>query len=119
MVLSLCAGDGRDLIAAVRDDLNRIGRAVLVELDPKLAMQAEKAARATQLTRVEIRCQDAGAVDSYIDVLPADVLMLCGIFGNIGQRDVKNVIDDITAFLDQGRRLCHLDAGRIRTRPAS
>jgi hypothetical protein len=32
---------------------------------------------------------DAGSTDAYIDVAPADLLLLCGIFGNISNEDVE------------------------------
>jgi hypothetical protein len=99
VVLSLCAGDGRDIVTVLRDRPNQIGRAVLVELDPALATRAERAADSARLSRVEVRCQDAGAVESFIDVLPVDVLLLCGIFGNIDHSDVKNVIERIPCLV--------------------
>jgi hypothetical protein len=102
VVLSLCAGDGRDIIAVLGDGPTQVRRAVLVELDPTLAKRAERAVEDAQLTRVEVRCLDAGAVNSFIDVLPADILMLCGIFGNIEHSDVKNVIEHIQCLINEG-----------------
>jgi hypothetical protein len=93
VVLSLCAGDGRDIIPLLRDQPGRVGRVVLVELDRTLAERGRLAARAAGLTVVEVRCADAGAVDSFTDVLPVDILMLCGIFGNIDHTQVKNIIE--------------------------
>jgi hypothetical protein len=32
---------------------------------------------------------DAGTTDAYLDAAPADLLLLCGIFGNISDEDVE------------------------------
>jgi hypothetical protein len=36
-----------------------------------------------------VRAADAGRVDAYADALPADVLLLCGIFGNVSEADIQ------------------------------
>jgi hypothetical protein len=85
-LVSLCAGQGRDVIGVLpghprRDDV----RAVLVEADPLLAEAARGAAAEAGLAQVEVREADAAAVASFADALPADVLLLCGIFGNVSR----------------------------------
>jgi hypothetical protein len=93
--LSLCAGDGRDLIPVLarhrrRDDLS----AVLVELDPALAEAAQ--ARADQAglhESIEVRQLDAGQIAAFDDVLPADLLLLCGIFGNVSEADIRATVE--------------------------
>jgi hypothetical protein len=83
-LLSLCAGQGRDVTAVLpshprRDDVT----ALLVELDPVNAAVASDAIADTGLTGVTVRVADAGAVESFADMLQADLLLLCGIFGNV------------------------------------
>ena len=101
-VLSLCAGDGRDVISVLRERTTKVGRVVLVELDQTLAGRAGEAAIAWGLTSLEIRCDDAGAVASFVDVVPVDVLMLCGIFGNVEHDHVKDMVDLIPCLLRRG-----------------
>lgn len=101
-VLSLCAGDGRDVITVLKDRPSRVGRAVLVELDPTLADRGRRAAEAAGLTALEVRGRDAGAVESFIDVLPVDVLLLCGIFGNVEHAQVANIVSAVPCMLKQG-----------------
>jgi hypothetical protein len=89
-LVSLCAGQGRDVIGVLpdhprRDDVS----ALLVELDPVNAGVARDSAAAAGLTGVRVREADAGLVASYADALPADVLMLCGIFGNVSDEDIR------------------------------
>lgn len=91
-VLSLCAGQGHDVIGVLpdhprRDDVS----AVLVEADPRNVTLARLAAAGAGLSRVEVREADAGLVPNYADALPADVLLLCGIFGNISDDDINRI----------------------------
>ncbi|MCW2845123.1 MAG: putative methyltransferase [Nocardioides sp.] len=87
------AGDGRDLLGALstRADAGRV-TAVLVERDPTLADLARAAARAVP-AHVEVREADAARSDVYADAVPADLVLLCGIFGNISDADVRMTIE--------------------------
>lgn len=100
-LISLCAGDGRDVIEIRRRvGPSWTGRAVLVELDPRLARRARDAARG--LDGVEVRCADAADRSSIADVVPVDVLMLCGVFGNVEPTDVERIVGRCTTLLDDG-----------------
>jgi hypothetical protein len=35
-------------------------------------------------------CTDAGVTDVYAGAVPADLLLVCGVFGNIGDADVQS-----------------------------
>lgn len=92
-LLSLCAGQGHDVIGVLpahrrRDDV----RALLVEYDGRNAGLARHRAAEAGLGQVRIRQADAGQVASFADALPADVLLLCGIFGNISDSDIKRTV---------------------------
>src|SRR2546428_8655166 len=81
-LLSMCAGQGRDLLGVLpehprRDDV----RAVLVELDPHNASVARESARA--LPTIRVVTGDAGHTASYAEVVPVRIAMVCGVFGNI------------------------------------
>jgi hypothetical protein len=39
-----------------------------------------------------VRQADASQAASFADALPADVLMLCGIFGNVSDQDIERTI---------------------------
>jgi hypothetical protein len=89
-LVSLCAGQGRDVLGVLphhprRDDVH----AVLVESDERIAGSARQAAAAQCLDQVEVRLADASLVASFADALPVDVLLLCGIFGNVSDRDIE------------------------------
>lgn len=92
-IVSLCAGRGHDVIDVVaghprRDDV----QALLVELEPALADHARGAAADAGLNGVEVITGDASLTDVVADAIPADLLLLCGIFGNISDADIQHCI---------------------------
>jgi hypothetical protein len=108
-VLSSCAGDGRDLIGVLqgRPDRARV-RGTLVETDPRNTAAAREHISRLGLG-LEVHETDAGSSDAYADAAPADLVLLCGIFGNISDEDVARTI----AFAPQ---LCLPDALVLWTR---
>jgi len=104
-VLSLCAGDGRDVVPVLAARMaSRPAVAVLVERDPTLARRACEAAASAGLAAgaLDVRRADAGAPRAFADVLPVDVLLLCGIFGNLADADVEAVIGVLPAMVVPG-----------------
>ncbi len=102
-LVSLCAGQGHDVIGVLprhprRDDV----RAVLVEWDERNAGPARGAAAGQGLAQVEVRLADAGLVAGYADALPADVLLLCGIFGNVSDDDIRRTAHAAPALCRAG-----------------
>jgi hypothetical protein len=93
-VLSMCAGDGRDVleVLAGRPEDASLLDVVLVERDPRLASVAKALALDAGLDRVEVRVADAGTTDSYVDATPADLVLACGIFGNVSNDDVHRTV---------------------------
>ncbi len=69
-LLSICAGDGRDVLPVLAER-GRDVRALLVELDPLLCERARSSAAELGLTGVEIRTGDAGVTDAYRGFTPA------------------------------------------------
>lgn len=106
----MCAGQGRDILGVLADHPRRhevAGR--LVELDPRLAADATAAARAAGLTGIEVRAGDAAQSSGYAGAVPADLVLACGVFGNITDADIKRTV----GFLP---RLCAAGATVIWTR---
>ena len=102
-LVSLCAGQGHDVVGVLPDH-PRCGdvRAVLIESDPRNAGLARRAAAEQGLSGVEVRQADAGLVAGFADALPADVLLLCGIFGNVSDRDIKRTVQAAPALCRSG-----------------
>jgi hypothetical protein len=91
-VVSACSGDGRDLleVLARRHDGARVS-ARLLETDERLAASAESFAAEHRLA-VDVRRADAGLSDSYLGAVPADLVMMCGVFGNITDADIEGTV---------------------------
>ena len=97
--VSMCAGDGRDLLGVLADhpragDL--VGR--LVELDPDLAGAARRAAP----PGVEVTCGDASLSDAYAGAVPADLVLVCGVFGNMSDEDVERTARALSSLCSRG-----------------
>lgn len=102
-LLSLCGGDARDVIPVLASHpTGRRARGVVVELDDVLARRAAGAARRAGLSGIEVRCADAGDLRSFCDVLPVDVLLLCGIFGNVERDVVRSLVERIPSMVSEG-----------------
>jgi len=101
--ISLCAGQGRDLIGVLADHPRRDEvRARLVELDERNVADATEAARAAGLSGVEVVAGDASLTDQYADLAPADLVLLCGVLGNITDPDVERLLDHCTQLCRTG-----------------
>ena len=85
--ISVCAGQGTDLLPVLADHPRLVG-ARLVELDPENAA----AARAAAPAGVEVVTGDAARLDAYAGAAPADLVLICGVLGRIGERDTANAI---------------------------
>jgi hypothetical protein len=102
VVLSLCAGEGRDVVDALACSDRVAAKAVLVELDGALADRARARAAAAGLRTVEVRRADAGRFSSFSDVAPVDVLLLCGVFGNMEHAEVRPLIGLVPRLVTSG-----------------
>ena len=98
-LLSLCAGQGRDVVpvlAAHPRGRDVVGR--LVELDPGNVEHAWRTAPAG----LEVVQADAGTTAAAQGAVPADVLLLCGIFGNVDDEDVERTVRAVPTLLAPG-----------------
>jgi hypothetical protein len=92
-LLSICAGDGRDVIGVLSShprggDVD----ATLVEQHPALGEAARVAARGQGIDNVRFELGDAGLAKWYDATRPIDVLLACGVFGNISPDDLQRTI---------------------------
>lgn len=102
------AGQGRDLFGVLAHHPRAADvTARLVESDPRNAARARQ--DASPFAGVEVVEADAGCTDAYAGAVPADVVLACGVFGNISDDDIHRTI---TAFPS----LCAPGAAVIWTR---
>lgn len=102
-ILSMCAGQGRDILGV----LERHPRAPdvtarLVELDDRNVTIAAGKAAELDSSRVEVVQGDAGVTDAYVGVVPASVVLACGVFGNISDRDIETTVKALPAVCGAG-----------------
>lgn len=99
-IVSMCAGQGRDVIDVVaRHRRGSDVRALLVEQDPVLVRFArDRAAAASVADQVDVVEGDASLARPYIGTVPADVVLICGVFGNISDADIRATIFRMPAF---------------------
>ena len=109
-LISACAGQGLDVIGSLTgharaDDV----RALLVEMDAHNVEVARAQAAAAGLAGVTVVHGDASVTSAFRGAVPANVLLLCGIFGNISHDDVRTTVAAASS-------LCAPGAVVVRTR---
>ena len=102
-LISMCAGQGRDVIPVLAAHPRRADvRALLVELDEHNAAGAEQGAREAGLDRLEVRRADAALTGAYASHVPADIILACGIFGNITMADIERTVRSLPSLAARG-----------------
>lgn len=102
-VISMCAGQGRDLIGVARR--HRRGRdlaGILVEADPRNAAAARRAIGQAGLGGLAVVEGDAGQSGVYAGAAPADLVVACGIFGNVSDEDIRRTVGFLPALCAPG-----------------
>lgn len=109
-VASACSGLGLDLLGALAGHPRRgdvTGR--LVELDADLAARSAQLLHQAGLDALEVVCGDAGRTEAFAPAVPVDLLLLCGVFGNVTDEDLRTTVANAA-------RLCAAGATVIWTR---
>ena len=92
-VMSSCAGQGHDVLGvlAARPELYNRVRGTLLEINPVNAAIARE--RITSLG-VDLRVveDDASVSDAYVGAVPADLVLLVGILGNVSVEDTRRLV---------------------------
>ena len=102
-LLSICAGQGRDVSGVLarhprRDDV----RGLLVDLDPRNTARAIADLDEVGATGVVVETSDAALASVYRDVVPADIVLACGIFGNVSDADVQACVKSLSMLCAPG-----------------
>jgi len=99
--VSACAGQGHDLLGvlATRADAHRV-RATLLEGDERNVAAAQTAA--FDLPNVRVVQVDAGDLAAYVGSVPADLVLMAGVFGNVSDADVYRTIQALPQLCASG-----------------
>lgn len=99
-LVSMCAGQGRDAIGVLSThDRSHDIRARLVELDPHLARHGRSMAQEAGLENVGIDEGDASTTSAYAGMVPAHIVLICGVFGNISAADIHATVAHLPCLL--------------------
>jgi hypothetical protein len=102
-LVSACAGQAHDVVRALREHPRGDEcRGRLVELDSSNAAVARESLRREGLDRLEVVESDAGITDVYEGATPANVVLFCGIFGNITDADVESAVRGVPQLCARG-----------------
>jgi hypothetical protein len=103
-MVSMCAGQGRDVIDVLASHPRRDAvSALLVELQPVLAAFARaRAVEAGVDQQVQVLVGDAAQSRLYVDYVPADLVLVCGVFGNISGPDITRTIQALPGWCKEG-----------------
>lgn len=103
-LVSICAGDGRDVIGVLESHPRRADvEAWLVELDRKSVESGRKSAEAKGLTdRVTFINGDATDYATYSNILPCDIVMMCGVLGHVRPSERAEMVKKAARFCKPG-----------------
>jgi ubiquinone/menaquinone biosynthesis C-methylase UbiE len=105
-IIDICSGDGRDLLEVLAHHPSSGNvHSYLVEIDSRLAQESERTASDRGLRNVTVVNGDASSLRIYKNVIPADLILLCGIFGNISNEDIRNIIESLAQLSKRGTRV--------------
>ena len=109
-LVSVCAGQGHDVIGVLEDHPRSTDvRATLIELDADNVRAARERVAAAGLSNVQILEGDASMTSIYDGLVPADVVLVCGLFGNMSDADIRRTIRHLPM-------LCAAEASVLWTR---
>jgi hypothetical protein len=99
----MCAGQGRDVIPVLERHPRRNDvRAALLEIDPDNVAFARASAAKAGLRQVEVHEVDASNSDPYAPFVPAEILLACGVFGNISNADLEGTVRKLSMLCREG-----------------
>jgi hypothetical protein len=102
-VISMCAGQGRDLIGVARRHRRGADLAgILVEADPRNAAAARADIERAGLGGLTVIEGDAGQSGVYAGAAPAGLVLACGIFGNVSDADIQRTVSFLPALCARG-----------------
>jgi hypothetical protein len=102
-LISMCAGQAHDVLGVLPRHSRRNDVSVrLVELEQRNVEHVKAGIREVHLDHVEVVCPDAGITDSYEGAVPAQVVLACGIFGNVSDESITRTVSTLPELCDTG-----------------
>ena len=103
-VVSVCAGDGRDLLGVLIDHpRTQDVKARLVELDRRLVECGRAAAQEAGLSeQIEFVNGDATMSSAYEGIAPVDLVIVCGVFGHVREAETPRLVQTLSCLCKSG-----------------
>ena len=103
-IVSVCAGDGRDVIGALADHPRKpdVTAWLLDTHAESLARGRQAAAEAGMERQVRFLDADAARADSYAGIVPADLVLMSGFLGHLPHADISALIEALPMFCKTG-----------------
>lgn len=102
-MISMCAGQGRDVVGALQGHPRRSDVAArLVELDPRNVAVARRLASESGLSGIDIVAGDASTTSAYAGAVPADLILVCGLLGNLRFAEVRGALSHLPSLSSDG-----------------
>ena len=109
--VSMCAGQGRDLLGVLADHPRRADvSARLIELDPRNVALARFASAG--MVGIEVVQGDASTTTLYEGAVPADLVLVCGVFGHATNEDIRRIVDHLPMLGAAGATVIWTRGGR-------
>lgn len=102
-VVSVCAGDGRDLLGTLKNHPRaKDVSARLVEINSNLVERGRATVEFLGLAKqIEFINGDATLATNYVGAVPADIVIVCGVLGNLADEGELNRLLDNLSFLSK------------------
>ncbi|PHJ57717.1 type 12 methyltransferase [Nostoc linckia z18] len=102
-IVSVCAGDGRDLLGTLKNHPRKQDvYARLVEINPSLVERGRATIESLGLDKqIEFINGDATIATNYVGAVPANIVLVCGVFGNLPEETELNRLLDNLSFLSK------------------
>jgi len=103
-VLSICAGDARDLIGLLATHPRKMDvKAYLVEDNAELVENGRKViVEAGFEEQLQFVVADATISSTYLGLVPVDVVLMAGVFGNLRSEEVARLIRNLSSLCKCG-----------------
>ncbi|MDM9384010.1 class I SAM-dependent methyltransferase family protein [Chlorogloeopsis sp. ULAP01] len=104
-IVSVCAGDGRDLLGTLENHpRTKDVYARLVELNSNLVERGRVTIEYLGLAnQIEFINGDATIAANYIGAVPADIVIVCGVFGNLAdEAELRRLLENLSFLSKQG-----------------
>jgi hypothetical protein len=106
-ILSICSGDGRDVLGVLESHRRATEvTASLVELDSQSVAAGESRAKESGLeSAVRFLNTDATVFETYQAIAPADIVLVCGVWGHVPADERGQLVRAIECFCKRDGRV--------------